>query len=197
MAEGKPKGKRYAMVIDLRRCVGCFSCQVTCKMENNVPFDYFRSKVLVTERGTYPDVKRHFLPTLCNHCENAPCVQVCPVGASYRREDGLILVDDKKCIGCGYCVQACPYDARYINATGVAEKCTFCQHRVDAGLEPACVHNCVGKARLFGDLNDPQSPVSKLVNSHSVQRLKSNLGTEPYVFYLDADLITLERRERK
>jgi len=197
LAEGKPKGKRYAMVIDLRRCVGCFSCQVTCKMENNVPFDYFRSKVLVTERGTYPDVKRHFLPTLCNHCENAPCVQVCPVGASYRREDGLILVDDKKCIGCGYCVQACPYDARYINATGVAEKCTFCQHRVDAGLEPACVHNCVGKARLFGDLNDPQSSVSKLVNSHSVQRLKSNLGTEPYVFYLDADLITLERRERK
>lgn len=197
MTERKPKGKRYAMVIDLRRCVGCFSCQVTCKMENNVPFDYFRSKVLVTERGTYPDVKRHFLPTLCNHCENAPCVQVCPVGASYRREDGLILVDDKKCIGCGYCVQACPYDARYINATGVAEKCTFCQHRIDAGLEPACVHNCIGKARLFGDLNDPASPVSKLVGSHSVQRLKSNLGTEPHVFYIDADLIILERRERK
>lgn len=196
MAEGKTKEKRYAMVIDLRRCVGCMSCQVTCKMENNVPFDFFRSKVLITERGTYPDVKRRFLPVLCNHCEEAPCVQVCPVGASYRREDGVVLVDQDKCIGCGYCVEACPYDARYINPfTGTADKCTFCQPRIDSGLEPACVHNCMGQARIFGDLNDPNSAVSKLVNGNSVQTLKGNLGTEPRVFYISADLVTLDRKE--
>jgi len=196
LAEGKTKEKRYAMVIDLRRCVGCMSCQVTCKMENNVPFDFFRSKVLITERGTYPDVKRRFLPVLCNHCEEAPCVQVCPVGASYRREDGVVLVDQDKCIGCGYCVEACPYDARYINPfTGTADKCTFCQPRIDSGLEPACVHNCMGQARIFGDLNDPNSAVSKLVNGNSVQTLKGNLGTEPRVFYISADLVTLDRKE--
>ncbi|MCL4425766.1 MAG: 4Fe-4S dicluster domain-containing protein [Firmicutes bacterium] len=186
------------MVIDLRRCVGCMSCQVTCKMENNVPFDFFRSKVLITERGTYPDVKRRFLPVLCNHCEESPCVQVCPVGASYRREDGVVLVDQDKCIGCGYCVEACPYDARYVNPfTGLADKCTFCQPRIDSGLEPACVHNCMGQARIFGDLNDPNSAVAKLVSSNSVQTLKGNLGTEPHVFYISADLVTLDRKEGK
>ncbi len=194
MAETKQK--RYGMVIDLRRCVGCFSCQVTCKVENNVPFDDFRARVNVAERGTYPDVKRYFLPTLCNHCEKAPCVEVCPVQASYKREDGVVLVRVDRCIGCGYCIEACPYNARYLDPNlNVAEKCTFCVHRIDKGLPPACVHNCMGKARIFGDLNDQESEVSKLLNSVPTQVLKPEMGTHPNVFYIMADFNGLPRKE--
>ena len=181
--------KQYGMVVDTRKCVGCMSCTITCKMENKVPFDGFRSWVNLRERGSFPQVKRHFLPRLCNHCENAPCVQVCPVQATYRRDDGIIVIDEGRCIGCGYCVTACPYNARYLNPqTKVADKCTFCQHRLEQGLEPACVHNCMGKARVFGDLNDPGSAVSKLLNSTGVQTLQPELGTEPQVYYISADL---------
>lgn len=172
------------------------SCQVTCKVENSVPFDDFRARVNIAERGTYPDVKRNFLPMLCNHCTKAPCIEVCPVKASYKREDGVVLIRDERCIGCGYCVQACPYNARYLDPNlHVAQKCTFCVHRIDNGLPPACVHNCMGKARIFGDLNDPNSEVSKLLNSVPTQVLKPEMGTHPNVFYIMGDFNGLTGKE--
>lgn len=183
------KQKKYGMVIDVRKCVGCMSCSVSCKMENGVSFGVFRSWVNMTEKGDFPTVKRYYQPRLCNHCENAPCVEVCPVKASYKREDGMVLLDKKKCIGCGYCVASCPYNARYMSKTQkVADKCTFCDHRVDNGGEPACVKNCMGKARFFGDLNDPNSKIAQLVSNNPVQVIKPGQGTKPQVFYIAADL---------
>lgn len=180
--------KKYGMVIDARKCVGCMTCAITCKMENGVPFEGFRSWVNMIEKGNYPAVKRFYQPRLCNHCEKAPCVEVCPVKASYKREDGVVLVDKTKCIGCGYCVAACPYNARYMSETQkVADKCTFCDHRIDNGAEPACVKNCMGKARIFGDLNDPSSKISQLISRNPVQVINPQMGTKPQVFYIGAD----------
>lgn len=179
---------KFGMVIDIRRCVGCMSCSVSCKMENSVPFGVFRSNVDIIEKGTFPNVKRHFFPKLCNQCEDAPCVSVCPVGATFKREDGIIDVDEKKCIACGYCVVGCPYEARYLHPEKkVVDKCDFCQHLIDEGGIPTCVRNCMGKARIFGDLNDPNSPVSKLIVEEAVMTRKASLGTKPSVFYIEAD----------
>ena len=190
--------KRYGMVIDTRKCVGCMSCTISCKMENGVTYDGFRSWVDMTERGVFPKVKRNFIPKLCNHCENAPCVTVCPVKASYKNEDGIVLVNQKRCIGCGYCIVACPYSARYLHeGLKVADKCTFCDHRVEMGLEPACVHNCMGKARIFGDLNDPQSEISQYITLNGVQTLRPDLGTNPHVFYIDAEINKLPNKGGK
>jgi len=187
----KPK---YGMVIDVRRCVGCMSCTVSCKMENSVPLGVSRANVDMYEKGTYPNVKRHFLPKLCNQCDNAPCVSVCPVGATYKREDGIVVVNADKCIGCGYCVVACPYHARFIHPIHkVADKCDFCDHLVDMGGTPACVRNCMGKARVFGDLNDPNSEVSKSIATEPTTKRKIELGTEPNVFYIGADAIRMEK----
>lgn len=192
------KKKRYGMVIDTRKCVGCMSCTISCKMENGVPFDGFRAWVNMTERGEFPKVKRNFIPRLCNHCDDAPCVSVCPVKASYIDDDGIVLIDQNKCIGCGYCISACPYSARYLHeGLQVADKCTFCTHRVKAGLEPACVHNCMGKARIFGDLNDPLSEISQHIARNGVQTLRPDLGTNPKVFYVDAELNNLPNKGGK
>src|SRR5690625_4338937 len=127
------------------------------------------------------------LPRLCNHCDNPPCVPVCPVQATFQREDGIVMVDGDRCVGCAYCVQACPYDARFINKeTKVADKCTFCEHRLEVGLLPACVESCVGGARVIGDLNDPDSEISKLIDRHKdeIKVLKPDMGTAPHVFYI-------------
>ncbi|GAM58437.1 tetrathionate reductase subunit B [Vibrio ishigakensis] len=178
-------GKRWGMVIDLRRCVGCQACTVACKFENNAPVGQFRTWVSDIEVKSYPDTRRSFLPRLCNHCETPSCVPVCPTGATYKREDGLVLVDSDKCWGCGSCVTACPYGARFINSeTKIADKCTFCAHRLEEGLLPACAETCVGGARIFGDLNDPQSPASKLIAENDVSVLKPSAGTKPNVFYI-------------
>jgi tetrathionate reductase subunit B len=225
-AEAAKKGMpRWAMVIDIRRCVGCYSCQVSCKMENSVPMEAYRARVEAVDRGKYPDAERIFLPTLCNHCAGdigtegqkidvPPCVEKCPeqksgermkfkgvryrTGATYKRPDGMILVDNSLCIGCGKCIVACPYGARFFNPYikltrkdrerdfGIG-KCHFCQHRVDIGLEPACVRNCVGKARIFGDLNDPDSAVSKLVKDNPTKVLKPEKKTASNVPYIDLD----------
>ena len=180
--------KKWAMVIDLRRCVGCMSCQVSCKMENDVPLQVFRSWVKIVQKGKYPNVKQHHLPRLCNHCDKAPCVKVCPTKASHIRKDGVVLIDYDKCIGCGYCIEACPYDARFINpVTKMADKCTFCAHRIDKGLAPTCVRSCMGRARIFGDLNDPDSEVSKVMRENNVMVLKKDQGTEPKVYYIGLD----------
>ncbi len=180
---------QYAMVIDVRKCIGCQACTVACKTEYEVPLGKHRSWVESVEKGTFPDVSRSFLPRLCNQCSQPDCVDVCPTGATYKREeDGIVVVDEDVCIGCKYCMQACPYDARFINPrTGTADKCDFCLHRVSQGLVPSCVNTCQGKARVFGDLNDPQSEVSKLIAKNPVTVLRQEMGTEPNVFYIGAD----------
>ncbi len=199
----------WGMVIDVRRCIGCQACVVACKSENNVPVGVYRTWVqvveqgslvsdpagaVVTDQGRYqPNVKRFSLPSLCNHCDNPPCVEVCPVKATFKREDGLVLIDYPKCIGCGYCINACPYDARFFNPIQqTADKCTFCVQRLDRGLLPACVTSCVGRARIFGDLNDPQSAPTQLIGQYATTRLKTSLGTNPQVFYIGLDGVLAE-----
>jgi len=180
--------KRYAMLIDLRRCMGCHSCSVACKAENDVPLSKFRSWVKVIEKGKYPHMKRSFLPVLCNNCEKPICNQNCPVRATYVRDDGIVMVNQHRCIGCMYCMASCPYDVRYINPLkNIVQKCFFCHHRVDAGLVPACVETCPGRARIFGDINDPSSEISRVMATNAVTVLKYDLGTDPRVFYIEGD----------
>ena len=180
---------QYAMVIDTRRCSGCHACSIACKSEFDVPLGNTRSWVEYVEKGEYPNVSRNFLPRLCNHCSNPPCVRVCPTGATYKRhEDGIVITDHDICIGCKYCIVACPYDARFFNPiTRTADKCDFCLHRVKQGIVPACVNTCQGKARIFGDRNDPNSEVSKLIANNAVTVLREGMGTGPNVFYIEAD----------
>lgn len=183
---------RYAMLIDLRRCIGCQSCTVSCAIENHTPHDALRThvnqyQVVLTETHSVTNV---LLPRLCNHCDQPPCVPVCPVQATFQREDGIVVVDNTRCVGCAYCVQACPYDARFINhETQTADKCTFCVHRLEAGLLPACVESCVGGARIIGDLRDPNSKISRMLAQHhrDINVLMPEQGTAPHVFYLGLD----------
>lgn len=179
-------GKRWVMLIDLRKCVGCQSCTAACKFENNIPEGSFRTWVPDVEIGTYPETRRAFLPRLCNHCERPSCIEVCPAGATWQRKDGIVEIDYDRCWGCGSCVNACPYDARFINpVTKTADKCTFCAQRVDQGLLPACVETCIGGARQFGNLNDPNDPVARQIKSEAVQVLKPTTGNQPRVFYIN------------
>ncbi len=179
---------RWAMVVDVRKCIGCQACTVSCIMENAVPENSFRTIVSTYEVHEGSQSGTYMLPRLCNHCANPPCIPVCPVGATFQRKDGIVVVDGDRCVGCAYCVQACPYDARFINhETGKADKCTFCAHRVDVGLLPACVETCVGGARIFGDLNDPNSKVRQLVDQNKMKVLKPEMGTQPHVFYIGLD----------
>lgn len=188
-ASGAANGKhRWAMVVDVQKCIGCQACTVSCIMENAVPENSFRTVTSTYEVHDGKHTGTYMLPRLCNHCDNPPCIPVCPVGATFQRKDGIVVVDGDRCVGCAYCVQACPYDARFINHdTGKADKCTFCAHRVDVGLLPACVETCVGGARTFGDLNDPNSTVRQLVDHHQIKVLKPEMGTQPHVFYIGLD----------
>lgn len=182
-------GRQYGMLIDVRKCIGCQSCTVACKAEHDVPAGVNRCHVEYVEKGTFPDVDRSFLPRICNHCSVPQCVAVCPTGATYKRpEDGIVIVDSGICIGCKYCIQACPYDARFLNPhTGFADKCDFCIHRVSKGIAPACVETCIGGARIFGDLSDPDSTISRMVVSNPVTVLRREMGTKPNVYYIGAD----------
>lgn len=184
-----PAKKQYGMLIDARRCYGVHACTVACKAEFNVPLASNRSWVEYVEKGEFPAVARNFLPRLCNHCSKPNCVSVCPTGATWKREeDGIVVVDPDICIGCKYCIQACPYDMRFLNPeTGAADKCDFCIHRVSQGLEPACVEACPARARIFGDLNDPDSEISRMIASNPVTVLRPEKGTEPNVYYIGAD----------
>ena len=184
-AARKKKTARYGMVIDLKKCFGCHACSVACKAQFDVPLGFWRSWVVTTERGKYPNVKRSFLPVLCNQCDNPPCVTVCPTGATYKRSDGIVAQREDNCIGCKYCVQACPYKAKFSHPTKkVAQKCDFCIERVEQGLMPSCVNTCNAKARVFGDLNDPDSEISRVIRENPVQALRTEFGTEPRVFYI-------------
>jgi len=179
---------RYGFVIDQRRCIGCHACTVACKEENQVPLGAFRTWVKYVERGTFPHTRRYFAVLRCNHCDAAPCVTICPTVALYRRPDGIVDFDGARCIGCKSCMQACPYDALYIDPdTRTAAKCNYCAHRVEVGLEPACVIVCPEQAIIAGDLDDPESRIARLVGREQIQVRKAEQGTRPKVFYVGAD----------
>jgi len=175
---------QLGFVIDHSRCIGCHACTVACKAENDVPVGSFRTWVKYTEAGSFPQVKRSFAVLRCNQCTNAPCVAICPVSALGKGANGIVDVDPAACIGCKSCMQACPYDALYINeGTGLAEKCHFCAHRVEVGLAPACAVVCPTEAIIPGDFHDPKSRVSRLRASGKLTARKTEAGTGPNVFY--------------
>jgi Fe-S-cluster-containing dehydrogenase component/formate-dependent nitrite reductase membrane component NrfD len=182
----------YGFVIDNTRCIGCHACSTACKSENEVPLGVHRTWVKYVEHGAFPDVRRSFQVTRCNHCENPPCVRICPVTAMYQRDDGIVEFDKDACIGCKACMQACPYDAIHIDPdTHTAAKCHYCAHRVDAGLEPACAVVCPTEAIVAGDLDDPMSKIAKLVAQSRVSVRKPEQGTAPKVLYIDGDQVAL------
>jgi Fe-S-cluster-containing dehydrogenase component len=172
------------MTVDTRRCVGCSACALACKAENNVPEEAARCWISVETRGTFPKLLQTIQSQRCNHCDDPVCVSVCPTGASYVGEGGVVLVDHDECTGCKACVAACPYDARYIHPAGYADKCTFCLHRVREGRLPACVEACPTGAITFGDLNDPDSEVSRLLRERAHTTIDPERGLGPNVYYL-------------
>ena len=178
----------YGFVIDNRKCIGCHACSTACKSENEVPIGVYRTWVKYTEKGVFPDTRRYFQVTRCNHCANPPCVHICPVTAMYQRKDGIVEFDPARCIGCKACMQACPYDAIYIDPDShTAAKCHYCAHRVDVGLEPACVVVCPEHAILAGDLDDPKSEIARAVATQQVRARKPEQGTRPKLFYIDGE----------
>ena len=207
---GQAEKKRYGMAIDIDKCIGCGRCMEACKTENDVPNEpfFFRTWVeryvikrddslvvqnIGVEQLAEPineadTLRSFFVPKLCNQCEHPPCVQVCPVGATFSTAEGVVLIDAERCIGCRYCIQACPYGARYFHAeTKTADKCTFCYHRVSKGLLPACVEVCPTQARVFGDLERSASVLTRFRRMKKLHVLKPYLNTEPKVFYADLD----------
>lgn len=199
---------RYGMVIDLRRCVGCNACTLACRAEKGTPAGVFYQRVEKYETGRYPNARMRFRPMPCMHCAEPACLEVCPTGATYKREDGIVLVDHNKCMGCRYCILACPYEARtslrridnYFGSgrvtpyetqkhgdldKGTAVKCDFCVGRLEKGQMPACVATCPGQARYFGDLENAESEVSILIAAHRGSVLREELGTEPSVYYIN------------
>ncbi|MGB2868688.1 MAG: 4Fe-4S dicluster domain-containing protein [Bacteroidota bacterium] len=176
---------RLGMVIDTAKCVGCMDCVVACKTENGVPEGYNRDWIVYDTQGAFPTLHMEIRSERCNQCDNPPCVDCCPTGASHIHDYGnVVLIDDKRCIGCKACVASCPYDARFIHPDGYADKCTFCIHRVEEGLDPACVAVCPTRCMYFGDLDDPHSEVSMLLNSRRNHPLLPEAGTRPKIFYL-------------
>jgi len=187
---------RYAMVVDLRKCVGCQACTVACNKEWDVPLGFARTQVQPTGIvGTFPKLQSGFRVAQCNQCDRASCVAACPTGASQQGQDGIVRIDAGLCIGCGYCAEACPYDARFINpVTNRAEKCDFCAARLERGLQPACIATCTAHAKYFGDLEDPNSDVFHMVFENGARRLQTaEVAVGPNVYYMgkeqDLDLV--------
>jgi len=175
---------RYAMAIDTKKCVGCSDCVVACQIENNVPIGYCRDWIVEVITGTYPNLSMELRSERCNHCSNAPCVRCCPTTASHITGGGIVLVDEKNCIGCKACIASCPYDARFIHPEGHIDKCTFCNHRVEKGEDPACAAVCPTKCIYFGDIDDPNSRISRLIKTRKWKTLIPEAGTEPNIYYL-------------
>ncbi len=183
----------WAKVVDQTKCIGCHACTTACKQENEVPLSVTRTYVKAVDVGVFPQARRAFQVTRCNQCEDAPCVAACPTAAMYRRPDGIVDFDKSICIGCKACMAACPYDAIFINQEDhAAEKCNFCSHRIDAGLEPACVVVCPTQAILVGDLNDPTSKVAQVVQREPVTVRRPEKETRPKLFYKGAHQATLD-----
>jgi len=179
---------RYGFVIDNRKCIGCHACTVACKTENHVPLSVNRTWVKYVEKGEYPNTRRVFQVTRCNHCENPPCVTICPVTAMYQRKDGIVDFSSERCIGCKACMQACPYDSIYIDPDeGTAAKCHFCAHRTEVGLEPSCVVVCPEHAIIAGDLDECDGEIAQLLARETVRVRKPEQGTRPKLYYIDAD----------
>ena len=182
----------YGFVIDNRKCIGCHACTVACKSEHDVPIGVNRTWVKYVEKGEFPDTRRLFNVMRCNHCEDAPCVEICPTEALHTRKDGIVDFDDRRCISCKACTQACPYDSIYINPdTKVAQKCNYCTHRTDIGLEPACVVVCPEHAIISGDMDNPNTEISHLLARETTTVRKPEKGTNPKLFYIDGDRIAL------
>jgi Fe-S-cluster-containing dehydrogenase component/formate-dependent nitrite reductase membrane component NrfD len=178
---------QVGFVIDQRKCIGCHACTVACKAENDVPLGNFRTWVKYVEKGSFPQVRRHFTVLRCNHCDRAPCVTICPVNALHKRPDAIVDLDRDLCIGCRACMQACPYDALSFNEDrGVAEKCHYCAHRTELGLEPACVVVCPAEAIVAGDVSNPESDIATLIREQPTSRRRLDKGTQPRVWYVDA-----------
>jgi Fe-S-cluster-containing dehydrogenase component len=182
----------YAFLIDNRRCIGCHACSVACKVEHEVPLGVARTWVKYVEKGVFPETRRTFQVTRCNHCRDAPCVEICPTSALFTRADAIVDFDGARCIGCKGCLQACPYDALYIDPqTETAAKCNFCAHRVEVGLEPPCVTVCPTQAIVAGDLDDRRSRIAHLIAREPVQTRKPEKGTRPGLFYIEGDAASL------
>ncbi len=182
----------YGFVIDLKKCIGCHACTIACKAEHDIPVGVNRCWVKTVEKGTFPDTQRLFLPVLCNQCEEAPCMNICPTSALYKRPDGIVDLYGEVCIGCRACMVACPYDQLFIDPnTRTAEKCNFCANRIENELQPACVSVCPTECRIFGDMADPSSQVSQIIQRESFMVRKPEKGTGPKIFYLGADEATL------
>mgnify|MGYP000111295073 FL=1 len=216
---------RWGMVIDVKRCIACWSCAISCKEEHFLPPNVFWNRLIISENGKYPSSRKLIYPVLCNHCDEPSCVEACPTGATYQREDGIVLVDYDKCVGCRACLVSCPYQQRtfydkqteeseyfpgqgktpfeelgekiYPFQKGTVIKCNFCVERIDEGLQkglkpgededatPACVNACPVRARVFGDLDDPNSDVAQLIKVYNGKQLRPEFGTEPAVYYID------------
>ncbi len=185
---------RLGFLVDLDNCMGCKACEVACKAENEVPVGSWRLRVKYVDSGLYPETKRSFTPMRCNHCENAPCEKVCPVSALHYLPNGIVNIDKDRCIGCAACMMACPYGAIYMDpVTNTADKCTYCAHRVEGGLEPACVVACPTEANIFGDLDEAGSKISQYIaNNRDVRVRKPEKGTKPKHFYTGGGATHLE-----
>ncbi|AJC12128.1 MAG: 4Fe-4S dicluster domain-containing protein [Berryella intestinalis] len=174
---------RYGMLINTKKCVGCFACRLACQMKNELEVKESFIHYEDVEKGKFPRVYAEVVPMQCMHCEDAPCQTVCPTHATYTTDDGVVLVEEERCIGCKYCMAVCPYHARVqIESTGVIEKCRFCYENGEVG-KPSCVSTCISKARIFGDLDDPESEISKAIVAHNALPLAGNL-TESKIFYV-------------
>ena len=216
---------KWGMVIDIKRCIACWSCCISCKEEHFLPPDVFWNRLLIGETGSFPTSRKLIYPILCNHCEEAACVEACPTGATFKRDDGIVLIDYDKCVGCRACLISCPYQQRiyyskeikkkeyfpnqgktefeklgeeiYPFQEGTVIKCNFCVERIEEGLKngfipgedrdatPACVNACPVGARFFGDIDDPNSNISKIIKEKAGKQLKPEFGTNPNVYYID------------